>query len=87
MVIEIEGCGFRIKGTGVDWAIEYPNKGQKSGWKGRYFYPSLEHAIGKAYELAIMESPKEAVDIREAAAECERVKTRLLKAVKKAVES
>lgn len=84
MVIEIEGCGFRIKGTGVDWAIEYPNKGQKSGWKGRYFYPSLEHAIGKAYELAMMEL-SETVDIREVAAECERVKVRLLKAVRKAV--
>lgn len=84
MVIEIEGCGFRIKGTGVDWAIEYPNKGQKSGWKGRYFYPSLEHAIGKAYELAMME-PSETVDIREVAAECERVKARLVKAVRKAV--
>ena len=33
----------------------------------------------------LREPPKAAVDIREVAAECERVKARLLKAVRKAV--
>ena len=87
MIIQLpEWDGWRIKGDALDWQIQkrYEVKG-KERWEGTNFYPALEYAVGAAYERTLRESPKEAVDIREAAAECERVKVRLLKAVRKAV--
>ena len=90
MIVELpEWNGWRISGERLDWQIQEYAKDAKepSGhrWKGVNFYPSLEAASGAAYERTLRESPKEAVDIREAAAECERVKARLIKAVRKAV--
>ncbi len=90
MIVELpEWDGWRVSGERLDWQIQEYVKDAKepSGhrWKGVKFYPALEHAIGAAYERTLRESPKMAVDIREVAAECERVKVRLLKAVRKAV--
>lgn len=90
MIVELqEWDGWRVSGERLDWQIQEYVKDAKepSGhrWKGVKFYPAIEHAIGAAYERTLRESPKKAVDVREVAAECERVKTRLLKAVRKAV--
>lgn len=90
MIVELpEWDGWRVSGERLDWQIQEYVKDAKepSGhrWKGVKFYPAIEHAIGAAYERTLRESPKTAVDIREVAAECERVKARLIKAVRKAV--
>jgi len=85
MVIQIDGCSFRINGTATDWAIEYPNKGQKSGWKGQYFYSSLEYAVAKAYELALRESDSH-VDMDGAVEEVRATSGKLVKAVRKALK-
>ena len=86
MVIEIEGCDFRISGSDTDWQVQYPwtDKKGEVQWKGRYFFPSLDFAIAKAYELALRESPAK-VDIKQASAECAKVKDALIRAVRKAV--
>lgn len=84
MVIEIPGCKFRIKGGGLDWQVQYPQErkdGKGDGYAGRYFFPSLDFAVAKAYELALMESA-ETVGIAEVPAECRRVKDELVAAVK-----
>ena len=83
MVIEVPGCKFRIGGSGIDWQVQYPWKGKDGGtqWKGKYFFPSLDFAVAKAYELALMESA-ETVGIAEVPAECRRVKDELVAAVK-----
>ena len=90
MIVELpEWDGWRVSGERLDWQIQEYVKDAKepSGhrWKGVKFYPAIEHAIGAAYERTLRESPKTAVDVREVAAECERVKARLIKAVRKAV--
>ena len=86
MVIQLEGCEWRINGDSLQWAIEYPRmKKGESVWDGRYFYSTLEYAVEKAYELALRESPATAVDMKSALAECKRVKTALVNAVVKAV--
>ena len=87
MIIQLpEWDGWRIKGDALDWQIQkrYEVKG-KERWEGTNFYPARESAVGAAYERTLRESPKEAVDIREVRDECERVKARLIKAVRKAV--
>lgn len=86
MVIEIPGCKFRIKGEALDWQIQYPQARKDGGtsWNGKYFFPSLSFAIGKAYEMALRESDV-TVDISEVRAECERVKDMLVQAVREAV--
>ena len=88
MIIQLpEWDGWRIEGADLDWQIQKRRKVKgEERWEGTNFYPSLEYAVGAAYERTLRESPKTAVDIREVAAECERVKVRLLKAVRKAVE-
>lgn len=88
MIIQLpEWEGWRIAGDGLNWEIQsqYAKGKSKGEWYATNYYSALEHAIGAAYERTLRESPKTAVDIREVAAECERVKTRLLKAVRKAV--
>ena len=85
MVIEIPGCKFRISGESCDWQVQYPGKSKGEGvWRGVYFYPTLEGAVSKAYELALRDSEAK-VDLKAALAECRRVKTSLEKAVKAAV--
>lgn len=91
MVIQLpEWDGWRIEGEGRDWQLQvYEPNGAKDGgprWRATNYWPSLEHAIGHAYERTLRELPK-TVDIRDVPAECERVKARLLKAVRKAVAS
>ncbi len=87
MIIQLpEWKDWRIAGGNLDWQIQKRRKVKdEERWDGTNFYSALEHAVGAAYERTLRESPKMAVDIREVAAECERVKTRLLKAVRKAV--
>lgn len=87
MIIQLpEWDGWRIEGSDLDWQIQKRRKVKgEERWEGTNFYPALEHAVGAAYERTLRESPKTAVDVREVAAECERVKTRLIKAVRKAV--
>ena len=77
---------MRISGEGIDWQVQTTHKKGKSAgeWYGRYFFPSLEHAVGKAYELALMADEKN-VGLADVPAECARVKESLLKAVRKAV--
>ena len=87
MIIEIPGCDFRISGEKCDWQIQYEHE-RKNGpntWEGKYFFPSLEFAIGKAYELALRGSAAK-VDISRAYKECERVKDELIAAVRKVVD-
>ena len=85
MVIEIPGCNFRIKGEDCDWQIQYRQKRGEDGesWNGKYFFPSLDFAIGKAYELILRNSAAK-VDVKKAADECRRVKDELIAAVRKA---
>lgn len=90
MIIQLpEWKDWRISGESLDWQIQElaKDKTKEGGtrWKATNFFPTLEAAIGHAYERTLRESPKTAVDIREVAAECERVKARLIKAVRKAV--
>ena len=87
MIIEIPGCSFRVCGEKLDWQIQYEvnRKTRENTWEGKYFFPSLEFAIGKAYELALMEDAN-TVDISSIQNECSRVKDRLVKAVKKAIK-
>ena len=88
MIIEIPGHKFRVKGCEADWQVQYPNGTAKDGsqaWAGRYFFPSLEHAMGKAYELVLLESP-EAAGFADVPAECRRVKDELIAAVRRAAK-
>ena len=83
-----EWKGWRIVGNDKEWQIQRLHSVSDEGvekWTPTNFYQALEHAVGYAYERTLRESPKTSVDIREVAAECERVKVRLLKAVRKAV--
>ena len=89
MIIEIPDCRFRIKGEECDWQVQYPKKrnGEQT-FEGKYFYPTLDEAIAKAYELALRESGSTAdltVDLKAALAECRRVKSGLEGAVRKAM--
>ena len=84
-----EWKGWRIAGNDKEWQIQRLHSVNDDGverWMPTNFYPALEHAVGYAYERTLRESPKKAVDIREVRDECERVKARLVKAVRKAVE-
>lgn len=87
MVVEIPGCSFRISGEACDWQIQYEHerKNATNTWEGKYFYPHLDLAVAKAYELALRESKVVATTFKEMQDECKRVKDSLLKAVKKAV--
>lgn len=85
MIIEFPDCKFRISGESVDWQIQYPRKRKDSEtWEGRYFFPNLENAIAKAYELSLRESGN-TVDVRALPGECRKVKESLLRAVRRAL--
>lgn len=86
MIIEIPGCSFRIKGEKLDWQIQYERnrKTRENTWEGKYFFPSLDFAINKAYELALIENAQ-TVDIADVSGECRKVKDELIAAVRKAV--
>ena len=90
MIIQLdEWTNWRISGEKLDWQIqEYVKDAKETDghrWKGTNFFPTLEAAVSHAYERTLRESKAAAVDIRDVLAECEKTKTRLLKAVKKAV--
>ena len=88
MVIEIQGCEWRIQGSGTDWQIAYPCKDRgELKWFPKYFHRSLDSSIEKAYELMLRESPVVAKDMKSAIAECRRVKSELIGAVKAAMAS
>lgn len=86
MVIEIPGCKFRIKGSGVDWQVQFPVKERKDGsgdgYASKYFFPTLESAVAKCYELALRGSNAK-VELKDVADECRKVKDELVKAVRK----
>lgn len=86
MIINIPGCNFRINGSGLDWQIQYRQARGDNGesWNGKYFFPSLDFAIAKAYELLLKESDSE-VGIGSVVNECRRVKDELVAAVREAV--
>lgn len=88
MVIEIPGCKFRIKGSGTDWQVQFPVKERKDGsgdgFAGRYYYPTLDSAIAKCYELALRCSDAK-VELKGAADECRKVKEELVMAAREAV--
>ena len=86
MIIQLpEWDGWRIAGSGIDWQIQKlcKRKDREDTWEGTNYFPTLESAIGYAYERTLRESPKSIVAIREVHIECEKTKSRLLKAVKK----
>lgn len=88
MVIEIPGCNFRIKGADCDWQVQCKGRKKDGGegdWASKYFFPSLDYAVGKAYELMLMGKGK-SIDIRELPDECRKTKESLLRAVRKAVK-
>lgn len=90
MVIQLpEWRGWRISGESTAWEIQQQyEKGKSAGeWYATNWFGSLDAAIGHAYERTLRESPKGIAQIREVHIECEKVKSRLLKAVKKAVAS
>lgn len=84
MIVTFEDCNFRINGVGTDWQIQYRQKRNgEEFWNGRYFFPSLDFAISKAYELMLIKSSA-TVDVQGAVEECKRVKDALVKAVRRA---
>ena len=92
MIIQLpEWKDWRISGEKLDWQIQElaKDKTKEGGtrWKATNFFPTLEAAIGHAYERTLRESPKSIAMIREVHIECERTKSHMLKAVKKAVAS
>ena len=89
MIIQLpEWKDWRISGERLDWQIQkVVHKKQGDVWEATNFFPTLEAAIGHAYERTLRESPKSIAMIREVHIECERTKSHMLKAVKKAVAS
>ena len=89
MIIQLpEWKDWRIAGSNLDWQIQkVVHKKQGDVWEATNFFPNLESAIGYAYERTLRESPKSIAMIREVHIECERTKSHMLKAVKKAVAS
>ena len=87
MIIQLpEWKDWRIAGGNLDWQIQkVVHKKQGDVWEATNFFPTLEAAIGYAYERTLRESPKSIAMIREVHIECERTKSHMLKAVKKAV--
>ena len=88
MVIQLpEWTKLRIVGSESDWEVQRQyEKGKNVGeWHATNFFPSLEHAVGFAYEKSLRKSPTKAETVDEMKAECKRVKDELLEAVEKAV--
>lgn len=87
MIIEFEGCSFRIKGERNEWQVQYPRErkdGRGDGWEGKHFFPSLRWALDKAYELALQEDA-DTVDVKAAIGKFERAKDAMIKACERAV--
>lgn len=84
MIVDIPNCRWRIRGESTQWTVECENEKRAGGYREMYYFPSLEHAIGKAYELMLRESDA-TVDISDVPAECRKAKDALVKAVRKAV--
>lgn len=86
---EWEGWRIADSDDGMWEVQEFEEKGGRGEprWRAVNFFPTLDAAIGYAYERTLRESPKSIAQIREVHIECEKVKSRLLKAVKKAVAS
>ena len=91
IVIQLpEWDGWRIAGSDNDWQMQvYKENGGKANgprWVGTNFWPSLDFAIGSAYERTLRECGKDFKSLEELVDECRRVKDELVKAVRKAVK-
>ena len=90
MVIQLpEWDGWRISGEALSWEVQQQARNGKDAgkWYPTNYFPSLDSAIGYAYERTLKECGMgHTVDMmREALVQCERVKSSLLREVRKAV--
>lgn len=88
MIVQLpEWDGWRVSGEGMDWQIQVQiRKGKKAGqWEATNSFPTLDSAIGFAYERTLRKNGLVTDDLREAEGECRKLKDSLLKAVRKAV--
>lgn len=77
--------GWRIAGSDNEWQMQRIVKGKHGEtWKGTNFWPSIEFAVGAAYERTLRERGV-TVDLRDVPDECRKAKEELVKAVRKAV--
>ena len=83
-VVQLPEWGdWRVAGSDMDWQVQVLKRRKRGDeWEGVNFFPSLEFAIGKAYEKALRESGKEIASADGLVAECRRVKDELVAAVK-----
>lgn len=91
MIIQLpEWDNWRISGEALSWEVQKViHKKQGDVWEPTNFFSSLDAAIGYAYERTLRECGMgHAVEMmREALVQCEKTKSSLLKAVRKAVAS
>lgn len=84
-----EWDGWRVAGRDTDWQVQEHVKtgGKDNGerWVGVRFYGAAHHALGEAYERHLGELGETFADVNEWLNACERVKRRLVDAVKRAV--
>lgn len=79
---------WRIAGEDKEFEVQRLVDGKNGPeWRATNYFSTIEGAIGYAYERTLRESPKSIAAIREVHIECEKVKSRLIKAVRKAVAS
>lgn len=81
-----EWDGWRIAGNDREWQIQRRSEGRNGvEWRGTNYWPSIEYAVGFAYERTLRELGEEFESLDLFVAECRRVKDELVKAVRKAV--
>lgn len=87
MIIQLpEWKDWRISGEKLAWEVQkVVHKKDGDAWEATNYFSSLDAAMGYAYERTLRESPKSIAAIREVHIECEKVKSRLVDAVRKAV--
>lgn len=86
MIVRITGTNMVVKKYEAGWCIAKPGKKKPDVYHGFAYYPTLDGAIGKAYELALMDMDVE-VDLSEVPAVCKSLKDALLEEVRKAVNN
>ena len=87
MIIQLpEWDGWRISGESIAWEVQAITK--KGEWRATNYFSTLDAAMGYAYERTLRECGiGHVVDMtREALIQCEKTKSALLKAVRKAVK-
>lgn len=89
MVIQLpEWDGWRISGEALSWEVQkLVRKKQGEVWEPTNYFPSLDAAIGYAYERTLRECGMgHTVDMmREALVQCERTKSSLLREARKVI--